>query len=1117
MASNRFRYPPAPNNGGDTFSDYLVGNQFMGSQQMTLGNFTSIPPYNQPTSTEYNMGTFSSPITLDSLNIENLALAQQLSSNNLEVFVNNDISDISSLVLYGSLKKRLAVATQNIVNFFPGAIFVDGVNTNYVSGNTTAYDILYNLSTKETTFKTSVNTLSNPFSLEFTTNGNQLNEYITKEQILNNFDVFGMSADTLINIADGTVSPLRNLTKEFKKYSLSFGGAIGEKEYKITQFIPQTINNDYLVITVKGNPFNVSTTVGSVITTTTDLFYVKPTHKQTEEEFKKFHSVEAFLVNRDISPIYTAQFTVVKETTSGVKYYDKITKTWPLEDNINIDTSTENYSNYLISLADLGEEIDREKTNLVSRFLTAPTLKEFDGTNQKVEKTLQIYGRSFDDIKTFVEGIAYMTNVSYDGKNNIPNELIKNFARTLGWTTPSTLNNTTFLDSVLGTTTPQYSGTSISRTPAELDIELYRRILLNAAYLFKSKGTRKSIEFLLGLVGAPQALVEFNEYVVLADAKFNMAQFNEGWQSISGGAYTSKVIRYSIPFSSFTYVTGATTHPFVLSDYPIDSEGYPHKPRVTNNYFFQRGAGWFERTEEHKSDLIINEEDSVLSGCTPNIVTKFAEFTWGGFWTVGQYSNNLNAPYLDRFRRFPHMPFGFHLERIIDDKKSWVEIGEEIDGDPIDYSLDLYKAQPHIDNVKFKDNVLIETCGELDKRIIILNNKLYELQELGISPNWQKQIRSRITYINMVKANKCKKELETREYNFKNRSSYYQTTDERLVLNVKNVDLCLNIGQGLVYDVWRQSSLYNCMFSGGTLPPPYPSSGGTWDSTNPQINAKKLDFKIFHHNFWKVFIDTKNRMTINDGKTGGYPTLQQMYLDYLQHNCGANNQYTYKKMIDYAQSMGDYWIRIIEQMIPSTTLWTSGVKIENSVFHRDKFVYRCFSMSGSNWDSGYTTTFTVNPTGYTSYPAPQFQARMMSFSAPPAAPAQNTLYYNSIISGQSTNPVSTYANSYDINNKSLIGGSKIVAEEVKILANEFYTNKRIFTMKSLFTKQGSTNNLLCVYGLKEMGTTNLGWLNSYNLNSGGIPTTTPSIGGSPRSSSPNINAGRGRMPSGGGY
>ena len=84
-----------------------------------------------------------------------------------------------------------------------------------------------------------------------------------------------------------------------------------------------------------------------------------------------------------------------------------------------------------------------------------------------------------------------MTNMSYDGKKNIPNQLVNNFAKTLGFSTPNTLDNDNFLNSILGITSPLYSGTSISQTPAELDIELYRRILLNISYLFKSKGTRK--------------------------------------------------------------------------------------------------------------------------------------------------------------------------------------------------------------------------------------------------------------------------------------------------------------------------------------------------------------------------------------------------------------------------------------------------------------------------------------------------------------------------------------------------------------------------------------------------------------------------------------------------
>jgi hypothetical protein len=45
-------------------------------------------------------------------------------------------------------------------------------------------------------------------------------------------------------------------------------------------------------------------------------------------------------------------------------------------------------------------------------------------------------------------------------------------------------------------------------------------------------------------------------------------------------------------------------------------------------------------------------------------------------------------------------------------------------------------------------------------------------------------------------------------------------------------------------------------------------------------------------------------------------------------------------MIEYVNGLGDYWIRLVEQMIPASTIWNTGVKYENSVFHRQKFVWR---------------------------------------------------------------------------------------------------------------------------------------------------------------------------------
>ena len=237
-------------------------------------------------------------------------------------------------------------------------------------------------------------------------------------------------------------------------------------------------------------------------------------------------------------------------------------------------------------------------------------------------------------------------------------------------------------------------------------------------------------------------------------------------------------------------------------------------------------------------------------------------------------------------------------------------------------------------------------------------------------------------------------------------------------------------------------------------------------------------------------------MTISDGKTGGYPTLQQMYLDYLRNNCGDNNKYTYNKMIEYAQSMGDYWVRIIEQMMPATTLWTTGVKIQNSVFHRDKFVYRCYNMTGTTIVSALTGTFTINPTGYTSYPAPQFQMRMVNVS-PPTTPTVGTKYYNNIISGATPNPVSTYSNYYNIDNKGDVFGSEIVSETINLLANKFISNKRKYREQAIFTKQGSINNLLCIDGLKESGDDDSDWAINYNLNIGGDNPITPNGSVSP--------------------
>jgi hypothetical protein len=90
-------------------------------------------------------------------------------------------------------------------------------------------------------------------------------------------------------------------------------------------------------------------------------------------------------------------------------------------------------------------------------------------------------------------------------------------------------------------------------------------------------------------------------------------------------------------------------------------------------------------------------------------------------------------------------------------------------------------------------------------------------------------------------------------------------------------------------------------------------------------------------------INTRNRLYISDGKTGGYPTLQSIWWKYIESEQTVglpNNKYTYQKLIDYVNGIGPYWTKLVEQMVPATTIWNGGVRLENSVLHKQKFVYR---------------------------------------------------------------------------------------------------------------------------------------------------------------------------------
>jgi hypothetical protein len=235
-----------------------------------------------------------------------------------------------------------------------------------------------------------------------------------------------------------------------------------------------------------------------------------------------------------------------------------------------------------------------------------------------------------------------------------------------------------------------FSGVDGQPTPDELNYQFFRNIVLNSAYLFKSKGTRKSIEILLRLIGAPDAIVEFNEYVYLADQKINMNQFDKQYATISGGTYLQELPVYD---PSYTFnILGQTYSGYTVQsiyedvnitreEYPIDEQGYPSTPEDSEDYFFQIGSGWFEQTPEHRSPEVVNTDNSIFTGQSPTFQTDLKEYSYG-------------QDYLNRFRRLPFTDLGFKLTKKIDNNKSWVytETGQRKNLDA-NYNADYYTTE----------------------------------------------------------------------------------------------------------------------------------------------------------------------------------------------------------------------------------------------------------------------------------------------------------------------------------------------------------------------------------------------------------------------------------------
>lgn len=94
----------------------------------------------------------------------------------------------------------------------------------------------------------------------------------------------------------------------------------------------------------------------------------------------------------------------------------------------------------------------------------------------------------------------------------------------------------------------------------------------------------------------------------------------------------------------------------------------------------------------------------------------------------------------------------------------------------------------------------------------------------------------------------------------------------------------------------------------------------------------------FTNTLLSELIDVKNRQTIS-----AYPTLRALYDRYLNSSkyCSTDSSgFNYITMDQFAGLLGNYWVDLVEQVVPATTIWGSIKVYSNTVFDQQKYQYK---------------------------------------------------------------------------------------------------------------------------------------------------------------------------------
>lgn len=299
-------------------------------------------------------------------------------------------------------------------------------------------------------------------------------------------------------------------------------------------------------------------------------------------------------------------------------------------------TTSSEYSTWYSRSLSMASDYDRENLNRLYEYTPGHIVN--DSNNSEYVLFLDMIGQHFDNIYSYVKELTSIHEKDEHPSRGIPNELLKDYAESLGW---DVKNGYQLSDLWLYKLGQNSSGSfdDLDSLPSQahenLSFQIWRRVVNNLPLLLKTKGTSRSIKSLMSSYGIPKTLISIKEYGGPSSDDFDSLR-------------EDNVYNYYLDFTGSQYIE--------MPLYPVDNTGSStFEFRFKTNYSSSVSMSLFSiEDQDNRNDVLHNLElVSYLSESTSSYSGSYlyGKIRYTGTYDSGSvlYTSSVESGYIPIF------------------------------------------------------------------------------------------------------------------------------------------------------------------------------------------------------------------------------------------------------------------------------------------------------------------------------------------------------------------------------------------------------------------------------------------------------------------------------------